>query len=1094
MEIILNGKKIDAPEGLTILEVARREGIDIPTLCHDEELNPFGSCWVCAVQVEGRRGFVTSCGTKISPGMVITTDSEEIHKARRMALELLISDHYADCEAPCKLACPDNVDVQTYVSLIANGKYHEAVKVIKDTLPMPLSIGRVCPAFCEVECRRQIVDEPIAIRQLKRYAADEDLGDYWQYTPERKPDKGKKVAIIGGGPSGLTCGYYLSFEGYEVDLFEAEEACGGWLRYGIPEYRLPKAILDEEIALMCLGGMKIHTGKALGKDLNLQELSANYDAVYLAIGAQNAVPMPVEGSDLGGCYLGVDFLKAHAKGKTPKIGNKVAIVGGGNTAIDCARTCIRLGAEVSLIYRRTKGEMPAESFEIEAAEHEGVKFYFLANPVQYIGEHCALKEIKIEKMRLGDPDSSGRRRPEPTGEYFTEKFDSIIAAISQVPEISMFIQPENKIMGDVLPISRWQTAIVDEKTMYSGMANIFAGGDFQRGAATAIEAIADGRKAAEAIDNYLQTGELPKVKYIFDSKKAKRVQDVSPAEYEIYERIARVKMPEIPISEACTSFTEVEKGFSEEEARKEAARCIECGCQVNESCSLRNFCSEYEVAFQNFLGAINRHPIDHSHPYILRDANKCINCGRCIRTCAEIQGPNALGFIYRGFTAYVGPEFGESLTQTGCVACGKCIDVCPVGALVERNLDYKLNPLGKEKVLQNCGLCGVGCDIQVELQAGKTVLITTPQEKPGFNGKNLCFKGRYGWQAESEKLQTPLILKQGEYHPVSWHEALQLLKGIIGPESSIGVEITPHITLEELLLAQRVAEGVKSPLYSKSTYLSFSDKYLELKPNPNAFALLEDYQEYVVVGRLNRALLSLIRLEQRKGKKLIVTLYPESDPFYRFPDEKYMSLEELSYKEDRLFVYSQTRISESVAAEIWNINKGRNILHTSDYMNHRGFLALNPQLISTTKADLVLGFGNIPAQRADFKVAICAYMPEGKEADLILPGNSFLDIEGVALGDNAKLSRFENPNKSVAFGELTRLLYSLGLIPASLADIPYWNYQAEELLKQLESYQPEAFEPVALDKLRKHVVISDCPHQAIMQALYDARKTPTNRI
>ncbi len=194
--------------------------------------------------------------------------------------------------------------------------------MIKDTLPMPLSIGRVCPAFCEAECRRQIVEEPIAIRQLKRYAADEDLKDCWQYTPERKADQGKKIAIIGGGPSGLTCGYYLSFEGYDVDLFEAEEACGGWLRYGIPEYRLPKAILDQEIDLMCAGGMKVHTGMALGKDVFLADLSRDYDAVYLAIGAQNAVPMPVPGSDLQGCYLGVDFLKAHAKGHTPVTGKK----------------------------------------------------------------------------------------------------------------------------------------------------------------------------------------------------------------------------------------------------------------------------------------------------------------------------------------------------------------------------------------------------------------------------------------------------------------------------------------------------------------------------------------------------------------------------------------------------------------------------------------------------------------------------------------------------------------------------------------------------------------------------------------------------
>jgi len=206
IEVTLNGTQVQTEAGITILELARRNGIEIPTLCHDEELKPFGSCWVCAVEVKGRRGFVTSCGTTVTPGMEIVTDSEDIRAARKMALELLISNHYADCEAPCKIACPDHVDIQSYVSLIANGQYHDAVKVIKDTLPMPLSIGRVCPAFCEKECRRQIVDDPVAIRQLKRFAADEDLGDVWNYVPEKAAATGKQIAIIGAGPSGLTCG------------------------------------------------------------------------------------------------------------------------------------------------------------------------------------------------------------------------------------------------------------------------------------------------------------------------------------------------------------------------------------------------------------------------------------------------------------------------------------------------------------------------------------------------------------------------------------------------------------------------------------------------------------------------------------------------------------------------------------------------------------------------------------------------------------------------------------------------------------------------------------------------------------------------
>lgn len=1087
MQVTLNGKSIKAPEGITILELAKREGIHIPTLCHDEELKPYGSCWVCAVKVEGRRGFVTSCGTMLSPNMQITTDSEEIHAARKMALELLISNHYADCEAPCKVACPDHVDIQTYVSLIANGRYHEAVKVIKDTLPMPLSIGRVCPAFCEAECRRQIVEEPIAIRQLKRYAADEDLKDYWQYTPEALPKNGKKVAIVGGGPSGLTCGYYLSFAGFEVDLYEAEDACGGWLRYGIPEYRLPKEILDEEINLMCSGGMKIHYGKALGKNLDLQGLSQEYDAVYLALGAQNAVPMPVPGSDLQGCYLGVDFLKAHAKGNTPSLGKKVAIVGGGNTAIDCARTAIRLGCEVSIIYRRTKEEMPAEEFEISAAGHEGVHFHFLSNPVEYLGSDGMLQQVKIEKMRLGEPDKSGRRRPEPTGEYFYETFDSIIAAISQVPDISAFALPENVIDGQQFPLSRWQTAVVDEHTMYTGLRNIFAGGDFQRGAATAIEAIADGRKASEAISEYLLKGKLPKPRFIFDAKKAKRVQDVSAKEYEIFSKYPRERMPEIEISTAKSSFQEVELGFAEAQARAEAARCVECGCQVNTNCSLRNYCSEYEIDPTRFTGSINRHPIDYSHPYIVRDANKCINCGRCIRTCAEIQGANVLGFIYRGFAAVMAPEFSESLTQTTCVSCGKCIDVCPVGALVERNLHYKLNPALKDKYLQNCGLCGMGCETQVEVQAGEVVLISTPDE-PGFNGKNLCFKGRFGWQIDKEKLVNPLLLKDGVYEEISWQAALEVLQTRVKIADSKNIQISPFISLEEMLVAQRVARSLECPLSAAPTYFSFSDAYLDLTPKSDALYQIRDASEFVMVGSLNRTLASLIRLEQLRGKKLTLVAFPEDEPFTRFGDLHLPDLQGVQASPGKLFIYNQNRIPEALAAEIWNLADPSNILHTTDYKNHSGFLAMNPQSQNDERFRFALGFGVCPSSDAEFKVAISPYQPEGKDAHLILPGPNFLENEAHVLGDNAKISRFVNPSKSTVFAELTRLFYSLGWISPATADIPYWNNLAQELITSLKKHKRQSFTSVDPSTLRTLIQASDAPMESHMARLFKLRK------
>ncbi len=1091
MKVILNGKEVKAKAGMTILDLAREHGIDIPTLCHDEELKPFGSCWVCAVKVEDRKGFVTSCGTEVLPDMVITTDNEEIHAARKMALELLISNHYADCEAPCKLACPDNVDVQTYVSLIANGKYHEAVKVIKDTLPMPLSIGRVCPAFCEAECRRTIIEEPVAIRQLKRYAADEDLKDYWQYIPEKKPSKGKKIAIVGGGPSGLTCGYYLSFDGFDVDIFEAEDKCGGWLRYGIPEYRLPEEILDDEIDLMCSGGMKIHYNKTLGKDFSLSQLSKDYDAVYLAIGAQNAVPMPVPGSDLEGCYLGVDYLKAHAKGKSPNLGKKVAIVGGGNTAIDCARTALRMGTEVTIIYRRTQKEMPADAFEIEAAQREGVNFYFLSTPVEYIGKNGKLQAVKVEKMILGKPDESGRRRPQPTGDFFIEAFDSIIAAISQVPEVALFAEKENEVEGKMLPISRWQTAIVDEESMYSGIANVFAGGDFQRGAASAIEAIADGRKAAEAIAAWLTTGSMPKHPFIFDAKRGKSLKDINPEEYDIFEKIARVKMPEIKLKQAKTTFIEVEKGFSEEEAQAEASRCIECGCQENSDCALRDYCSEYEIEMDRFLGSISRHPIDYSHPYIVRDSNRCINCARCIRTCAEIQGPNVLSFSYRGFGTTMEPELGESLTQTTCISCGKCIDVCPVGALVERNLNYKLNPLEKDKILQNCGLCGVGCDVEVQLQAGEVTTITTPPE-PGFNGKNLCFKGRFGWQSRNQQLMKPLFWRDKAYQEISWDEAYEITAEKIKKAKTKTVEITPHITLEEMLIADKIASSLHVPLSANHIYGAFSDPLLDITPKEFALDILDDFDECVVVGELNGALLSLIRLKQRAGKKLTLVDFPKSHPYSKFADLALDSLDELKNNQKQLFIYNQNRVSEQVALKIHNrAKRAERILHTSDYANHSGFLAMSPMPIREKYADFALSFGREPAIRADFILAISQY-EEDVRANLILPAPGFLDIDGHVLGDRGKISRFRNPLKSSIISELMRLFYRLDWISPATADIPYWNHLAEMLIEGLKERRTRDFSAMPKkEDLAKRILSSDAPIQRYLDELYENRHNMT---
>ncbi|HFN0386898.1 TPA: FAD-dependent oxidoreductase, partial [Vibrio parahaemolyticus] len=540
IEIVIDGKYRIVEEGLTLLEAAKVCGVEIPSLCGMNKSNEKIPCDLCVVEVESG-GTKRACDLKVYRGLNVVTQSEQLSEHRRKALNRIMTDHYADCEAPCKTACPAGVDIQSYLYHISQNDHQKAIEVIKRTLPMPLSIGRVCPAFCESECRRSLVDEPIAIRQLKRHAADADLAAHEAYVPEKKPAKHRKIAVVGSGPGGLTAGYYLSNEGYDVTVFESMPKAGGWLRYGIPEYRLPKDILDKEIELMCRNGMQVETNKKLGVDFTLSQLSEDYDAVCLAVGASQAVEMNYSGSDLDGCYLGVDYLKDYVTEQNYVTGKKVAVIGGGNTAIDCARTARRAGADTTLIYRRTRDEMPAEDYEIVEAEHEGVKFHFLTNPAENIAdENGRVKAIRLERMALGEPDASGRRSPKPTGEFFTEAFDTVIAAVSQKPDLSFL---ENDDLS--IPLTRWNTSESDSQTMHTGTGNIFSIGDFRRGPATAVEAVGDGRVAAKAIDLFLHGDMADMPKPAFNSRKEKKLAQVDPLHFENIQKVARSIMPEL---------------------------------------------------------------------------------------------------------------------------------------------------------------------------------------------------------------------------------------------------------------------------------------------------------------------------------------------------------------------------------------------------------------------------------------------------------------------------------------------------------------------------------------------------------------------
>ncbi|HAS8503291.1 TPA: formate dehydrogenase subunit alpha [Vibrio vulnificus] len=796
IQIVIDGKYRIVEAGQTVLQAAKVCGVEIPSLCGMNRSGEKIPCDLCVVEVESG-GPRRACELEVYNGLTVKTQSEALSAHRKQALNRIMSDHYADCEAPCKTACPAGVDIQSYLYHIAQNDHQKAIEVIKRTLPMPLSIGRVCPAFCESECRRSLVDDAIAIRQLKRHAADADLAAQEAYTPEKKADKNKRVAIVGSGPGGLTAGYYLTNEGYQVDVFEAMPQAGGWLRYGIPEYRLPKSILDKEIELMCRNGMAIHTDKKLGRDISLSQLSQAYDAVCLAVGASKAVAMDYPGSDLDGCYLGGDYLKDFVTEQRFITGKKVAVIGGGNTAIDCARTAVRTGADTTLIYRRTRDEMPAEDYEIEEAEHEGVKFHFLTNPAENIAdEYGRVCSVKLEKMALGAPDASGRRRPEATGEYFTEAFDTVIAAVSQQADLS-FMQGE----ALTLPLTRWNTADANPETMHSGTGNIFSIGDFRRGPATAVEAVADGRIAAQAIDRFFD-GDMENIPLKpFNSRKEQKLKQVDPLHFSHLQKVARTIMPELTSQQREQSFEEVELGFDNAEAMAEAARCLECGCQVNTSCDLRDYATEYG-AEQHFHYSVNikshdewqalrqndprhKYPIDHSSEFIVFDANRCISCGQCIQACREqsVQGVLSFMNLEKGRPVVrpdCRPNFGGQGVMMGdsrCVQCGACVQACPVGAMT----DGRDRSQGRETLLKKvdtiCTYCGVGCKLTMHVDEAANQIRYVEGAHSPVNEGMLCVKGRYGFDfvASEERLTTPLIRKDGWLQPASWQEAIRLI-------------------------------------------------------------------------------------------------------------------------------------------------------------------------------------------------------------------------------------------------------------------------------------------------------------------------------
>lgn len=457
-------------------------------------------------------------------------------------------------QPPCRIACPAGVNAQGYIALIRAGKYQEALELERDANPFASVCGRVCNHPCESDCVRGEVDQPLSIASLKRFIADKETASY-----EQKKPTGDKIAVVGSGPGGMSCAYFLARNNYQVTVYESEKIAGGMLVLGIPEFRLPRDSVKADIDYIKSFGVEVKTGVKIGEQLSIDDLRKNFKAVFLATGAYEEMRLNIEGEDLDGVLHCIDFLKRVNLGEKVTLGKNVVVIGGGNAAVDAARVAKRLGSTVTILYRRSRREMPANSWEVDEAEKEGIKIEFLVAPLKVHGT-TKVQEIECQRMELGEPDASGRRRPIPIpGTEFKIPVDNVIPAISQKPQLEW--------LGKEFKLTKWNTLVVDENTLETNIKGVYAGGDVVSGPATIIEAVAAGKKAAEVMDAHIKGIEIKPKQY--------KVGRPEPEELAGKKKIKRVEMPKLPLDKRA-GFEEVELGFDEQKAMQEAERCLNC--------------------------------------------------------------------------------------------------------------------------------------------------------------------------------------------------------------------------------------------------------------------------------------------------------------------------------------------------------------------------------------------------------------------------------------------------------------------------------------------------------------------------------------
>ena len=547
--------------------------------------------------------------------------------------------------APCQMACPAGIDVPTYVTLIGEGRDAEAIDVIRQDNPFPWVCGLVCTRPCEFMCVRGRMDTPVSIKFLKAFAAERAMSEGTYRNPEKGPDQGKPVCVIGAGPGGLSAAYYLALKGYGVHVIEALPMAGGMIMVGIPRYRLPREVIDREVAMLEELGVSFAFNTRFGEDVTLDALKdQGYAAFFLAVGAHKAYTLGIPGeSDFPQMLEAIDLLRRVALGERRIPGKQVVVVGGGNVAIDAARTCLRLGCpEVTIAYRRTRHEMPADEEEVEQAEEEGVRFSFLTIPAKIVGEDNQITGMSCVRAQLVKREGSSRMSPVPIlGSEYIMDADVAISAIGQ--KVDQLCLGDLKTMG----WTRRGTIDVNMVTMETSIAGIFAAGDAVTGPATVIEAIGGGKRAAEAIDRYLLGLPQPQMPPVPVRRRREPCTEVPASTKTI---LKRPTMDMLNLDRRRTTFQQVELGYTENMVREEARRCLRCDI--------------------------------------------CRRCGACVEVCRDKMGISALEMGYLDFD-----HLGHTdlrITEARCITCGACAANCPTGAM-------RMEDRGDERLLILCG-------------------------------------------------------------------------------------------------------------------------------------------------------------------------------------------------------------------------------------------------------------------------------------------------------------------------------------------------------------------------------------------------------